>query len=531
MKKIKYIILSFFIITLISLMCIMIMTLKNKEIYIENVSLFINNKVCEPDNLIIKDNDFYIALDCLIENNLLDAYWDKNYNRISVFKDFEYHKITYNIYKAHYSSNSYELGDVLYISSDKLYLNLDFLHNNFINNIYTDKHSEKVIISDIVKQYKLIKDSNILYGTSLNDKKVLKENDIVYVYDYMYDNYILCKTDTGIIGFINCSSIIPLSTVKYKTFTKDRRNPQITLAWDLQNVQNNIFKEFEIPDVVDILAPTWYDLVNNKDFFLDISSDDYTKYVHSKNKQLWATFSNSFDKDLTNELLNNAYKRSRIIDRIIYITKEKGYDGINIDFENVYMKDRNVFSTFIKELYCKALKENITLSVDVAVMSNSETWSKFLDRKAVGQYSDYVILMAYDENVSGISGSVSSIPWVDYGVEDLLKSVSAEKIILAVPFYTRLWEESTTDGDVKSTSLKITTAKRIINELGIELTYDEKTGQNYGEKIVDGVLCRIWNEDETSLANRMNIIKKYNLAGKAVWAFDFGTDEMWQELK
>ena len=104
---------------------------------------------------------------------------------------------------------------------------------------------------------------------------------------------------------------------------------------------------------------------------------------------------------------------------------------------------------------------------------------------------------------------------------------------MAVPFYTRLWEETTVDGKlkVKATSLKISTAERVINDLGIEFTFDEETGQNYGEKVVDGVRCRIWNEDETSLTSRMNIVKKYNLVGKGVWALNFGTEEMWELLR
>ncbi len=73
----------------------------------------------------------------------------------------------------------------------------------------------------------------------------------------------------------------------------------------------------------------------------------------------------------------------------------------------------------------------------------SDQWSKFLDREAISKYVDYVMLMAYDEHwaSSPTSGSVASIGWVERGVSESLKLIPKEKLILGVPFYTRIWTE------------------------------------------------------------------------------------------
>ncbi len=523
------------IVAVLTLSVAVIFLINNDSITQKGVLLYANDKIGEAKDTIMHDGNIYISKDFIKDNELLDIYWDEDYNRISIFENFEYHKITYNTNMAQYNNNNYDIENILLTKDNNLYLNIDFLSSNFIPNTFIDKESNIVVICDKIKEYVITSDTILYNGTSNKDKKdkKLTENEIVYIYDYVKNQFILCKTSDGTIGYVDYNHIRPHRTILDVTYTKEKRQDSIIMTWDLQSNKITEFKPFIIPDMVDIIAPTWYELKDDDEYFTDISSDEYTKYVQSTGKKVWATFNNSFDTDLTNLLLNNAYKRSQIVDRIIQITKEKKYDGINIDFENVYMKDRDVYSGFIKELYCKARKEGISMSVAVAVLSSSETWSKFLDRKAIGEYSDYVILMAYDENVSGSAGSVSSIPWVEYGVENLLESVFEGKVVMAVPFYTRLWEESTVDGElkVKATSLRISSAKKVVSDLGIEFTYDEKTGQNYGEKVVDGIRCRIWNEDETSLKNRMNIVRKFNLVGKGVWALNFGTEEMWEVLR
>lgn len=70
--------------------------------------------------------------------------------------------------------------------------------------------------------------------------------------------------------------------------------------------------------------------------------------------------------------------------------------------------------------------------MDITVASDMENWSKCYDRKALGEYVDYLVLMAYDEHgrLSKTAGSVASLNWVENGVKDLTEQVPSEKIIL-----------------------------------------------------------------------------------------------------
>lgn len=57
--------------------------------------------------------------------------------------------------------------------------------------------------------------------------------------------------------------------------------------------------------------------------------------------------------------------------------------------------------------------------------------------------------------------------------------------------------------------------------------FSPETGQNYLEYQEDGKTIKIWLEDETSIKARMELIKKYDLAGVASWRRGYETPEVW----
>lgn len=489
----------------------------------------------------IKDNNYehiyindqiYMSAGYLMDNELLDYYWDEDYNKISIFNDYKYDVINYNKKKAFFNKSPSDINEVLLIEDNKLYFNTKFINDNYVKKLYVDINSLNVIIEENIREYEVVKKTKLKTKAS-RSSSTLQKFDIgehIYVYDYEYSGWILARID-NVIGYIKLSDLKPLSKVRYDTYPVLNKGEDINMAWDLIYSPIENFEPFDIPSAVDIIGPTWFDLEDTDEKFKDLSNNDYIKYVKESNKDIWAVFNNSFDPDLTSIILNNAIKRSETVDKIIEITKEKKFDSINIDFENIYLKDKDVFSAFIKELYCKAREKNILMTVDITIMSNAENWSLCYDRNVIAKYSDYIMLMAYDENVSGTPGSVASLPWVEYGVENILEYAPSAKVVLSIPFYTRLWEYDENTEKIKSTALRIKSAKEKIEELGINLVYDDETGQNYGEITIDGITYTIWNEDETSLKNRIDVIKEFNLSGHAVWALKYGTDDMWNLLK
>jgi putative cell wall-binding protein/spore germination protein YaaH len=130
-----------------------------------------------------------------------------------------------------------------------------------------------------------------------------------------------------------------------------------------------------------------------------------------------------------------------LIQDLIAEAQRLNVDGINIDFENLGLENRDSFTDFMDKLATQTAKKGLALSVDVTKHAAGSSWSVCYDRAALGRICDYVILMAYDQYPAGSSvpGPVASHPWTRDAVNRLLAEVPAERIILGVPFYNRVW--------------------------------------------------------------------------------------------
>ena len=171
-------------------------------------------------------------------------------------------------------------------------------------------------------------------------------------------------------------------------------------------------------------------------------------------------------------------------------------------------------------------KNNLVLSVDNPV---PEDFTSHYDRAEQGRVVDYVIIMGYDEHYVGSeAGSVASLSWVEKGIQDTLEEVPAERVINAVPFYTRLWKTSA-EG-VTSEAIGMDQAREVISKYNVETYWDSSTGQNYGTYESEGATYQIWLEDAESLAAKVQLSGQYGLAGVAAWKLGFENSSIWQVI-
>ena len=146
--------------------------------------------------------------------------------------------------------------------------------------------------------------------------------------------------------------------------------------------------------------------------------------------------------------------------------------------------------------------------------------------------ADYVIIMGYDEHYGGsqVAGSVASINYVEEGISTMVQFVPSEKVINAVPFYTRIWE--TVNGAVSSQAVGMTTAANFLADQGVQAAWDEGTCQNYAEVQDGDSFYQVWLEDAQSLGAKMGIMRKYEIGGVAAWklGYESGHPEIWGVL-
>lgn len=305
----------------------------------------------------------------------------------------------------------------------------------------------------------------------------------------------------------------------------------IILVWEYADIKPDIAAIGEMPGL-SVVSPTWFKITDHDGTIDDITDLDYVIWAKNRGYQIWALVTNSFDPELTAQLLSDPVVRNKTAAELVKLALKYNLDGLNIDFENFHYEYRDHFTLFIRELSRLCDHDNLILSVDVSMLSSSDYWSRCYDRAALAEEVDYVILMAYDEHYqsSPVAGSVSSLLWVERGLQRVLKEVPAHKLILGVPFYTRLWEiDNYYDEPIvlNSWSYSMQRAEEIIADYDAEIYWDSKARQFVARYVKDNLTYKMWLEETTSMRSRLELVEKYNLAGLAAWRRGFEKVEIW----
>lgn len=389
----------------------------------------------------------------------------------------------------------------------------------------------------------------IQQGQVINDRKLrekptlmspwveqIKSGQVVNIIREI-DGWYFVEQENGTIGYIDKKGV-RLTDIKMSEIKKEAYQPwnpigePIILTWEYATTKTTNPANIGNLKGVQVVSPTWFHL--QEDGLISNSADmEYVEWAHQNGYQVWALFSNSFNPDITHEMLNDAELRIKVIKQLLTYVDLYKLDGINLDFENVYVEDKELLVQFVRELTPLMHEKDRTVSIDVTFKSLSPNWSMFYDRKSLGEIVDYVIVMAYDEHwaTSPTAGSVASIPWVEKGINGILEEVPSDKVILGIPFYTRLWiEEKDEQGNVnvRSETLTMEKAQEWIKKHNAPIVYDDASGQNYVDLIEGNITYKIWLEDSVSLEKRIDIMKKYRLAGIATWRRGFESEGYWE---
>lgn len=151
----------------------------------------------------------------------------------------------------------------------------------------------------------------------------------------------------------------------------------------------------------------------------------------------------------------------------------------------------------------------------------------------IGTSADYVVLMGYDEHWSGSPkvGSVSSLPWVSHGLDTLLKSVPAKKVILAFPLYNRDWIVKGVDTAISSEDLSLGEQVQRVELMNADPKWNAKLGQYTTSYVKSGQVHRIWIEDSRSLSQKYQMAMNHGIAGFAYWHIGGDTPDIWTSLR
>ena len=346
-------------------------------------------------------------------------------------------------------------------------------------------------------------------------------------------------TENGKIGYVKTTTLANTKKIRDNLEMGKQIQGNVSLVWEYFSKYAKAPQRTEKIDGVNVVAPTFFSLSDSKKGAIVANvgqaGQNYINWAHSNGYRVWPWVANEAtnkaDKDLTSEILNDYKLREKLISSIVSAVEMYNLDGINLDFENMYESDKDAYSRLVIELAPRLKELGKVLSVDVTAPDGSPDWSLCFNRNVIGDVADYVIFMAYDQHnqSSTEAGTVAGCDWVEENINKFLgqEGVKPEKIILAMPFYTRVW--NVTDGGLSSSAVDMKSQSTLIPD-DAKITWDDSLKQNLAEYEKNGRTYKVWMEDAKSLKCKLDLVKKYNLAGGAFWRKDQETSDVWKVI-
>ncbi|MEG0387026.1 MAG: glycosyl hydrolase family 18 protein [Niameybacter sp.] len=429
------------------------------------------------------------------------------------------------------------------VEEDELYIPEDYLEEEYGIQIELGKDRRLVCVSDlkVQKPVGMIKKKEGKLRTHPDNKTLIvdeiEKGHKVIVYKEE-DGYMRVRDENGIIGFIPSKDVAvgEMTQLKQdKAYTLAKINKpiegKVKLVWD--QMTSRATGDWSTPKYrnihnANIIAPTWFEFEDESGKLMDRGSVAYVDAAHARGLQVWALLSHNFTTpELTRTILTSTNKRQYVIDQVLEAARKYGFDGINIDIENVQADFATEWIQFMRELSVQAKRNSVSVSVDVYIPS---AWSAYYQRDKLAEVVDYFFVMAYDQHWSGSeqAGPVAGLGWVEEGIRLNLEEVPKEKLVLGIPLYTRIWKE--TPEGLSSSAYGMAASQSVINRWGATAIYDDAHDQSYVQKIEGDTMYHAWIEDATVVEKRIKLIDEYDLAGYAGWKLGLETSDVWHAL-
>jgi spore germination protein YaaH len=252
-----------------------------------------------------------------------------------------------------------------------------------------------------------------------------------------------------------------------------------------------------------------------------------------------------FDQPTIHHIVNVAAVRDRAVESLVSLCRDNRFDGIQFDFENIRVTDRDAFTSFAREAADSLHRIGCSLSAAVVPRSSDfpgptsyhkwifDNWRGAYDYKALADVMDFLSLMTYSQHTRRTPpGPVAGYPWMEGVVKYVLGlGVPPSKLSLGLPSYSEWWYptyDAAGGARMAGGGLAYDAALGTLAKNDVKPVWDEREKEAYAFWQDDGIDEFLFLVDSRSFAARLGLVSQYKLRGYSVWVLGMEDPRVWE---
>lgn len=229
-----------------------------------------------------------------------------------------------------------------------------------------------------------------------------------------------------------------------------------------------------------------------------------------------------FNNNLIHQVVTNTEVTDRLLNNLVFFMQEKGFGGIDIDFEYILAEDRDSFTAFVNRAVQIMHPYGFEVSVALAPKTSADQKGLLYEGKdyaALGAAADQVLLMTYEWGYKyGPPMAVAPLNMVRRVVDYAITEIEPSKINLGIANYGYDWPLPFVRGETEARTIGNVEAVQIAIRYGAEIQFDETAQSPYFYYTdEEGTEHVVWYEDVRSLEQKYQLLDDYGLNGIGVW--------------
>ena len=485
------------------------------------IRMILNNNIINnlKNDIIFIDNKTYLSIDDI--RNYFDEFLKEEDNRFITTYAGNTAVIAKN------SNSVYLNGEYINFSTQplydkensKYYLSLDDLNKVYDYEMRYNPYTKVVIIDTKSKKLVKAKSKNnfaIKYKATKLSKtvdKIVKNDEIIIVQndnnsDYEVEGWVRVRTPNAKIGYIDKNDIMDRNVAWDGNNKNDDLN-RVSFAWEYYPEGDSAPIKSDKIEGINVVSPSFISVKSDGSVYSkgDENEKKYVDWAHKNGYKVYPTVSNISISNINDntKIFQTFETREKVINQIV---------GVYVDFERILLSDKDNYTRFIIELAAGVRKHNMKISVAVTPPDGAENWSLCYDRFNLAKAVDYMVFLSFDTHGVLSPVSLSSAHELENNINKFInnEAVPANKLVVSLPLYTRLWSEN--NGKVRN---KVVNMKNITIPDKVEKQWNDTTKQYYIEYKSYQTVNKMW----------IDIINKYNLKGAGFWELGREKADLW----